>query len=76
MIRNRMSLPSDSRTKLGEKTKEIRARGFVVFEGKNLSENAASEKLFLQILEKRIRKKIRGFKAMGIRLKSFNIIID
>ncbi len=72
---NEMNLPK-GKEKIAEKTKEIKARGFIVFEGKNLGQNSEGEKLFLEILKKRIRKKIKGFKAQGIRLKSFNIIID
>lgn len=73
MLRD-MNLPKGDLSKVAERTKEL--RGFLVLEGESLAKNSASEKIFLEILMKRLRKKMRGFKAQGIRLKSLNITID
>lgn len=68
-----MNLPKGDR-KISEKTKEI--RGFIVISGESLGKNQEGEKLFLQILEKRIRKRIKGFRSNKVRLQSLNITID
>lgn len=73
MIRDEMNLPKGNK-KVSEKTKEI--RGFIVISGINLSQNQEGEKLFLEILEKRIRKKVKGFRSNKVELKSFNILIE
>ena len=65
-----MSLPSGDK-RISEKTLEI--RGFFVIAGEGLGKNQEGEKLFLQILRKRIRKRVKGFRSNKIRLKSFNI---
>lgn len=68
-----VNLPSGDK-KVSEKTKEL--RGFIVISGENLGKNQEGEKLFLQILKKRIRKKVKGFRSNKVRLQSLNIIID
>lgn len=68
-----MNLPKGDK-RVSEKTKEI--KGFLVLEGVSLGKNQEGEKLFLQILKKRIRKKVKGFRSNRVALKSFNISIE
>ncbi len=68
-----LPLTSKDPHRKSERTKEL--KGYITFEAQGLSGDLNSaEKLFLEILEKRIRKRIKGFKSHGIELKSFNIL--
>lgn len=70
-------MTSNNKNRKSERTKELKARGFMVYEASGLSgELNSSEKIFLEELETRIRKRIKNFKSHGCQLKSFNIIFD
>jgi hypothetical protein len=70
-----LPLTSKNPNRESERTREL--KGYIIYESAGLSgELNPNEKIFLEILEKRIRKKIKGFKSHGIQLKSFNIMFE
>lgn len=70
-----LPLTSEDPNRRSERTKEL--KGYVVYEAIGLSgEINSSEKLFLEELEKKIRRKIKGFRSHNVQLKSFNILFE
>jgi len=70
-----LSLSSNNKMRRSERTKEF--RGYITYEAFGLSgELNSNEKIFLSELEKKIRRKIKGFRSHNIKLKSFNFLIE